>query len=420
MANNSLPPLKPLLLNLREAKGSNLKLKILKEITDEYPSLLEVFRYCFDYSKAWGIADKTLGKVEKIAKLEEFFQQKTSIADALDSFLDLCKQDKISQNELIDFAKKVTEDDWYFYKHIFSKDLKSGVGIGLIKRIVPNIKQFLTQAANKNLDVLDFNKEYIVEPKLDGVRCVAIIHKNNVKLYSRNGKQITNFVEIEKELLELYALEAKNGIVIDGELLTNKNNFRQLMQTLYSLEPKRSIVDSTKYNSFDCLSLTDFESQTNLTPLRERKKSLRAGTNWVTVVESKSVKSREDIERAFVSYVNEGYEGIMVKDLDSNYAFKRNDNWLKLKPSDEYTFIIVGFKEGTGKYAGKLGSFCGEYIENPDITVDCGSGLSDEERVEYWEKREELLGTKFDIASDGILETGSLRFPIFVRLREDL
>ena len=413
--------LKTFLTELKQIRGSKEKFRLLQSTLLELPILEEVLKVCFDYNCVWGIADKTLDKVEKLALKENLFN--TNTPNSIQIFLSLCKKKKILQSDLLEFASKISYDDWFFYKHVLAKDLRAGVGIGTIKKLIPSLPQFLTQAANKDLSVIDFSKNrYLVEPKLDGVRCIAIIeNSNNIRLFSRNGKIITNFSNIENSLLSVYGVDAdKNGgIVIDGELLTNKNNFRQLMQTLYSLEPKSEIIESTTYNSFDYLTLSEFNQQSCNVPLSERKKFLREA-EFVNVVETTEVSGKKEIDDLFVAYVRDGYEGIMIKNLHSPYSFKRNDNWIKVKPSDEYTFIITAVKEGNGKYTGMLGSLCGVYVEDSSITVDCGSGLDDSERIHLWKKREELIGTKFDIASDGILETGSLRFPVFVRLREDL
>lgn len=398
-------------------KGSKQKTKLLASVCEKDPHLSQLLTLCFNYEKVWGVADKTLKKVESIPDL--FRNSNDSLPNSLYDFYEMCDKSRINQKDLREFAAKVCREDWEFYKLILLKDLKCGVGIGLITKLLPEIRRFLTQAASKNLKVLDFSKnKYIVEPKLDGVRCIAFIENGTVTLYSRNGKQINNFKAIELELIEVYGAYA--NIAVDGELLCDKSNFRALMQTLYSNEPKDDIVKCTTFNSFDILKLSDFRSQCCTTKLSQRKQALRSGKNFIKVVSTYEINSYDEMEKLYLQFVDEGYEGIMIKSLHSNYKFKRTDDWLKLKPSDEYTIIITDFKEGTGKYRGMLGSFCGYYVEDESITVDCGSGLSDEERKEYWDRRNELLGTKFDVASDCILETGSLRFPVFVRLREDL
>jgi len=80
------------------------------------------------------------------------------------------------------------------------------------------------------------------------------------------------------------------------------------------------------------------------------------------------------------------------------------------------------FEEGTGRNAGRLGAIICEGTDNDrDIRVNVGSGLSDENRDEYWTARDDLVGRVVEVAADAVTKnqdgTYSLRFPRFVRFR---
>ena len=83
---------------------------------------------------------------------------------------------------------------------------------------------------------------------------------------------------------------------------------------------------------------------------------------------------------------------------------------------------IVGFEEGTGRNAGRLGAIICEGEDNGrTIRVNVGSGLSDSDRDEYWSARDNLLGRVVEVQADSVTQNQdgsySLRFPRFLRFR---
>lgn len=400
-------------------KGSNAKLEYLKSAVSYEPLLIEFFELCFAYDKTWGISTASI----KTVREKNLFCQNTE-RDVYTSFLKLLRESKrISLSQLTDISKQCSEEDFLFFSRILCKDLKCGVGIGLIKRIIPGLKEFLVQAANKDVSVAKFGiQDYIAEPKLDGVRCVAILKENTCSLFSRNGKKIENFKGIEKQLLEIFSDYLSAGLVLDGELVCGKNEFSQLMTTLYSLKPVEKVVESTTYNIFDAISLAEFESGSSLKSLRARKEFLSKFYTHkkIVFVQHYEVSSLEETNTLFKDFVKDGYEGLMLKDFNSFYKFKRTNDWIKIKPNDDYTLVITEAIEGTGKYINSLGAVKGYYLEDETISAEVGSGFSDAERENLWKNKEELVGRKIDIVADSITHKKSFRFPIFKRFRDDL
>jgi DNA ligase-1 len=130
-----------------------------------------------------------------------------------------------------------------------------------------------------------------------------------------------------------------------------------------------------------------------------------------------------DIMRRFAeASVEQGYEGIMIKDLDAPYICKRSDSWMKWKPTITVDLTIVGFEEGTGRNAGRLGAIIYEGVDNErNIRVNVGTGYSDGDRDEFWAARDQLLGVIGEIEADAVTQnqdgTYSLRFPRHKRFR---
>jgi DNA ligase-1 len=120
--------------------------------------------------------------------------------------------------------------------------------------------------------------------------------------------------------------------------------------------------------------------------------------------------------------VEQGYEGILVKDPDAVYECKRSTSWLKIKPSLTFDLTIVGVEAGTGKNEGKMGALiCRGIDNNKEIEVNVGSGFTDAERDEFWNDREIIVGQIVEVRADAVTQnqdgTYSLRFPRFERFR---
>jgi DNA ligase-1 len=121
--------------------------------------------------------------------------------------------------------------------------------------------------------------------------------------------------------------------------------------------------------------------------------------------------------------VEQGYEGIMIKSMDAPYECKRSSFWMKWKPTITVDLTIVGFEEGTGRNADRLGaSVCEGEDNGRHIRVNVGSGLSDDDRNHYWLNRNTLVGHLVEVEADAVTQNQdgsySLRFPRFLRFRD--
>jgi DNA ligase-1 len=122
--------------------------------------------------------------------------------------------------------------------------------------------------------------------------------------------------------------------------------------------------------------------------------------------------------------IDDGYEGIMIKDVDAPYVCKRHVAWLKQKPFIEVSLTITAVEEGTGKNEGRLGALiCEGNDDGKFIKVNVGSGFTDDQRSEYWADKDSLIGQIVEVRADAATrsqdsdDVWSLRFPRFLHFR---
>jgi DNA ligase 1 len=322
-----------------------------------------------------------------------------------------------------------TQAEWnHWYRRILIKDLRCGVTEKTVNKFsdypVPVFECMLADDSAKHEKKL--KGRVFLEPKLDGVRVVAIcdVDRDEVTLMSRNGKELTNFPHINQQFDDMLD-QLSESMVFDGEIMSE--NFQVLMREIHRKDGAKT--EDAVLNLFDCLTLKEFKTGGSKTPITERKKMLegfRLGNNMQRV-EYVECDLTEDRDR-FLDYnklcVDKGYEGIMVKPISGAYECKRSTLWLKVKPFIEVSLTVVDTEEGTGRNAGKLGALI---VEGTDmgkfIRTNVGSGLTDKDRESYWAGRDQLIGQVVEIRADAITQNQdavdeySLRFPRFLRFR---
>jgi DNA ligase 1 len=332
-------------------------------------------------------------------------------------------------------------DEWNgLCRRVIIKDLRCGVSEKTLNKVLSNtewkIPVFTCQlATDSEKHTAKMTGPKRIEQKLDGVRVLAVITKTTVNLYSRNGKPFDNFPHIVESLEDIKNKFAKilqmhpHGFVLDGEIIGES------FQALMKQAQRKSDVQTTgmTYSVFDILALSDFErgfsnlQQYKRLDVLEGYRAVFDSTDCVRLMDGIEVDldtaEGHDVMRRYAEdAVVAGFEGIMIKDLGAPYECRRSTFWMKWKPTITVDLNIVGFEEGTGRNAGRLGAIICEGDDNGRrINVNVGSGLSDADRDEYWSARDQLLGDVVEVEADAVTQnqdgTYSLRFPRFVRFR---
>ena len=337
-------------------------------------------------------------------------------------------------------SEQFDSDEWNTVcRRVLIKDLRCGISEKTLNKVlsktewaIPVFGCQLAQDSNDHPKKLTGLKR--LEAKLDGVRVLAVVNGSSCVLYSRNGKVFENFPHIQQAIqdnLHVFqrGLTTPGYFVLDGEIVGE--SFQNLMRQTH--RKNNAKTHDMVYYIFDIIPLADFlrgHYNTQLHKRLDRLEYARPGcdkTECLRVMQGfeldLSTAEGHDIMRRWAEdAVAHGYEGIMIKSLDAPYECKRNDFWMKWKPTITVDLNIIGFEQGTGRNLGRLGAIVCEGVDNGrTIRVNVGSGLSDSNRDQYWTARQDLIGRVVEIQADAVTQNQdgsySLRFPRFVRFR---
>jgi DNA ligase 1 len=349
-------------------------------------------------------------------------------------------------------SQRFNSDEWNtLCAPVIRKDLRAGVSDKTVNKICKKteyeIPIFGCQLASSCENRPEMKGIKRLEPKLDGVRVLLMVIYNDqgdliTTCYSRNGKIFENFSHIEEQIHGdwrniVRAIGSKyggaflNGFVLDGEVVGN--SFQELMRQARRKENAQA--EDSVFHVFDILPLDDFGRGFWNTQLHKRigiLNDLRSVINDMPNVELlphidvdlDTAAGKDQFDRYCKDMVEAGFEGVMIKSLDAPYECTRSTFWLKYKPVITVDLEVIDVEEGTGRNKGRLGALvCAGVDDGRTIKVNVGSGFSDSDRNDYWSNRNLVIGKTAEILCDVITQnqdgTYSLRFPRFVRFRDD-
>ena len=296
---------------------------------------------------------------------------------------------------------------------------------------IKSITKVKTTSNRYDIQVRNTNNFYANGVLVHNCRLITVAYPDCiVDHFSRNGKDLNNFVKI-KQQFSFAAKKLTKPMVFDGEVMSS--SFQDMMKQLYRKD--NVLADDSVLYLFDMMPLADFVNGKCNISQSQRSAYLK---NWfedklflqilnVKLVSQElvDIDTKEGYKRLLEinkNAIDGGYEGIMMKDPDAPYECKRTFAWLKLKPFIEVTLEVVGVYEGKDKNTGLLGGFiCAGKDDGKYITVNVGGGFTDDNRSIFWQSRDEVIGQLIEVRADTISQnqdgTYSLRFPRFKSFR---
>ena len=376
--------------------------------------------------KNWGVA-----KYDKV----DFFGSHGHEDTMLDIFMDLL-DDLNDRNMTGNKARGAVEGAVSAFDQLGQKwaerllwrNLRCGVSATTINKIWPGSVVPFAVALAETLTPVGGNGDFKiadpisypvrVEAKLDGLRCIAVKHNGEVSMFTRSGTPLETLPRI-KAAIEALPLD---NFVLDGEAMAD--SWEDSASIMMSSKSKKDDSDM-HYHIFDCLPLSEWQAQKSDTPYFFRLVNLATTLGLpegspFRLVKSKTCANETELREFYSECLEEGYEGVMLKDVKAPYRWKRSDAILKLKPVATEEGVIVGWyeaKEST-KRAGQFGGFV---VLTPNgVTTRVGGGYCDDLKNKIFADGPDTYAGKIAEVEHQppFTPDGKLRFPVFCRFRD--
>lgn len=260
--------------------------------------------------------------------------------------------------------------------------------------------------------LLTWQPPYIIQPKLDGVRCRGLIKNGQSTLVSSENHLITLVPHINKALEEsLGDLE----IETDGELYAHGLSFQEIFGITSRSKNIHPDALKIKYHLFDLVGLTPQIQRLSLLQTLE-KECIRS--EHIKVVPSFLVSTMPEIMDYYEKFIDAGYEGFILREANKQYERKRFTGIMKFKPHQKDEYTIIGHEEEFSQYGypkSSLGAFVCAGSDGTPFNV--GSGFTAQQRKEFWQQRGEMVGKKIRVKYQALTQgRGVPRFPVFVEV----
>ena len=253
-----------------------------------------------------------------------------------------------------------------------------------------------------------------VQPKLDGVRCIAYWDGDAVKLMSRGGKQWECCQHI---IDELEGVLPKDW-VLDGELYIHGSTFQEITKLVKKLRPESVNV---QFHVYDMpRTYEDFKYWEERYDVLAEFKDMAQDCKSVTVVDTYQAKSEDEVYQLQSEYLEDGYEGAIVREADGEYRFGyRSRSLLKVKNFMDEEYLIAGFTTGVGRFDGSVVWVC--MTEDGQTFKVVPQGTM-EERQEAYQNADKNIGDWLKVKFFELTDGGIPRFPVGlgVRLLKDV
>lgn len=331
------------------------------------------------------------------------------------------------------------EEQWLLHR-IMDRNLKIGISLDNFSKVSGESSKFevaLAHNLDKTKNVNPIDGTYFASRKLDGCRTICKVNNyyNNgtliqdVTFLSRSGKEFTtlsNLIEPVKSFIK-----EEGEWVLDGEccIMEGENeNFNLLMR---EVTRKNHTIENPRYNIFDILTLNEFNGLSISPSFEMRYNKLKmlytqCKSSSLSILNQERITTQEDFDR-WTGYVDENqWEGFMLR-KDAPYKSGRSKDLLKVKKFLDAEYIIedvitgkVSYNEnGTKEYDAVTALI----IDHKGTKVQVGSGLSKEQRLNWYDNPQDIIGKTvtiqyFEESINKKDNSLSLRFPVLKHVYE--
>jgi ATP-dependent DNA ligase len=355
----------------------------------------------------------------------------TEVYDDFFMMLDDFNERHMTGHAAIEAANRFIKDyeEWAdLIYQVIDRNLETRATVTLINRVnpkfIPTFEVALAHDAAKVKGVDIFDGTWFVSRKLDGVRCICFVHGDDVRFFSRNGKEFLTLGKVADEIRRLGITD----LVLDGELcLMNEDGSDDFQGILKQIQRKDHTIENPRYQIFDILQAGEFAGDDE-SPLfstridcRERWLGDLKSSTVLEILPQVRIKDEDALEELKAQSKDSNWEGLIAR-KDTLYTSGRSKHMLKIKEFFDAEYVVTGMILGpqrvivNGKEVEEE-MLSAVTIDHKGSQVQVGSGFTIDQRRHYYRNTGELM--EATITVQYFEETtdqhgnNSLRFPVF-------
>jgi ATP-dependent DNA ligase len=213
-------------------------------------------------------------------------------------------------------------------------------------------------------------------------------------------------------------------IELDGELYTHGMDHSDIHSRVSRTAIIHEDYADVEYHIFDIVYHANQTDRIRI--INELLNRIPNTNSPLRIVKHYFVDSVDDVMRHYDNFVDDGYEGFVLRHKSGLYERKRVNTMMKFKPKKHDTYMIVGFEEEVsihGVAKGALGALIldSDLIGNNgnNTRFKVGTGFTREQRIALWQERDALMGKWCKVAYQHITSANHVpRFPVFISIVE--
>lgn len=295
-------------------------------------------------------------------------------------------------------------------------------------------------APNEEVDLKLLQYPLIASTKIDGIRLIV----KNGELITRSLKPImSNAIKERFSFLAKYTKD--NSIILDGELYSPSLTFSELSGQCRAFDAE--IADDICFHCFDVLPALYQQITHNV--YQERVEEIlvhekRINNEYFKLVSKKLVNSKDEVEAYFEEVLEQGFEGLILRNPKGAYKFGRatvkENNIFKVKPFVTFDAKIIDViqatvvREGAEKKTNELGRSVTSKKQADRVLIEKAAAftvlykgkelkvtiaMTNEEKEEIWKNRKKYIGRWVEYKGMLVGAKDLPRHPTTIRFRPD-
>ncbi len=357
-----------------------------------------------------------------------------------------------------DFFERCNPAEQAWYGTVLSRNLNIGITMKGINKAFPGlIPSYEVQLAEtiKDITLTDrrtimcLPEAFVLQYKIDGYR--LNIHKNSkgiVSIKTRSGLPVYGYKRLEEEASQILPLNKvydgemvapelfiwieMNMLRDSGDKIADRSLFKEAMRKTFSKDTDKAGV----FNIFDVVDKSAWDAQAGTESYKDRVSYLdneistildKNHSSQMKVVPTSRVFYRNnpddlaEVIRIFHKFLSYGWEGLMIKNVESRYEWKRTKNVWKMKLMDTVDLEVLGVSESEGEGRGLVGTLQCAYKGN---VLNIGTGkMTENDRRRYFADPNAIIGKTIEVLyqAENIGKDGLpvLDFARFKQIRKD-